>query len=702
MALELADPVIRALAGESAKRIFGHLLSLLPSGTRATSRSIESTLSRHLKFASSWSSQYNFLGLSTPKDAKLETIPLRLTNVPRRYRGMAQRESAPEVEEDAFLQSREPVILLGDPGAGKTTTLKRICLHLMREDLSAGELEFQVPLVVILRDLGIHQSIIPYLAEALHIPLERVEDPKTKTLSFEIFGFDAIEKIAELLDSLAAVLVVDGLDELFSGQRTVIERELRLLGAYCRVSKIIASCRSGDYNRPIEGFSVYEILPLSRSEIEGIAQSWLPDPTLFLEHLDKKPYRDIVDRPLLLSFLIFLFKNEGQLPPRPSLIYRKVVYRLLRDWDEERGITRGSAYANFDTDIKIDFLSEFSYLLTYKLKSRGFSEEDVMAILGEIGESYDLPIADYTDVLREIETHTGIVVAAGFNRFEFAHLSVQEFLCANFIVRSPIPSLLKTYLAEYPAPVAVACALSSQPDQFLDQMLRRHLIEKFKNPEDFFHSLENENQLSLDLFGADTSNTLYSFLSRLELEQPVFRGSRYLGEAILLIHAFYYRRYSRRVDRTIERLSTTPTCQAALAEFLSERAWDAYGITRQTAVVFVDQIFVELYEEIAGPWPEEHPKADILPVAMIPKRLLRKAGVQISRAASSDEINDRIKRNISGTPFCSLETGRHRRRNASSICEVCGNRPIDPRPERFVPRPSSNQARLGRSKALRK
>jgi len=53
--------------------------------------------------------------------------------------------------------------------------------------------------------------------------------------------------------------------------------------------------------------------------------------------------------------------------------------------------------------------------------------------------AYDLPKNQFSEILGEIETHTGIVVAAGFDRFEFALLSVQEYLCANYISRSPFP-----------------------------------------------------------------------------------------------------------------------------------------------------------------------------------------------------------------------------------------------------------------------
>ncbi|MDB5709380.1 MAG: hypothetical protein JWL96_1450 [Sphingomonas bacterium] len=289
-------------------------------------------------------------------------------------------------------------------------------------------------------------------------------------------------------------------------------------------------------------------------------------------------------------------------------------------------------------------------------------------------------------VLRELETHTGIIVAAGFGRFEFAHLSAQEFLCASFISRSPIPDLLKSYLTEYPAPVAVACALSSQPDLFLHQMLKRHLIDKFKNKEDVFYAIEQGNQLAFDLFGADTSSTLYSFLTRMELERPAFRLSKEFGEALLLIHAFYYRRYTKEIDESIDRIMDWEECKDALQLYLENNKVIAYSLTRHIACLVVDHIFRSIYEEVAGPWPDENEKSKVLPVAIIPKFRAKDGPVYADAFNSEQEANveEYIKYNVSSTPFCIIESGRHRRRTTGGICEVCGNSVV----ERFRKKPS--------------
>ena len=60
----------------------------------------------------------------------------------------------------------------------------------------------------------------------------------------------------------------------------------------------------------------------------------------------------------------------------------------------------------------------------------------------------------------EIQSSTGIMIASSIG-YEFSHLSLQEYLCADYIVREPFAENLPKYVAEYPAPSAISISLSS-------------------------------------------------------------------------------------------------------------------------------------------------------------------------------------------------------------------------------------------------
>src|SRR5271166_5555091 len=125
-------------------------------------------ISRHLTRVLNWASTYNFLGLGRPKDSETETIALRFNTTARRYRGKSV-SSQLEVHEDSSLEDEYPIILLGDPGAGKTTTLKRLALTLLSSDATSKADLYQFPILILLRDLSASRFICEEIAQVFGI-----------------------------------------------------------------------------------------------------------------------------------------------------------------------------------------------------------------------------------------------------------------------------------------------------------------------------------------------------------------------------------------------------------------------------------------------------------------------------------------------------------------------------------------------------
>jgi len=142
---------------------------------------------------------------------------------------------------------------------------------------------------------------------------------------------------------------------------------------------------------------------------------------------------------------------------------------LLQDWDEQRGIVRASRYASFDVDEKLDFLSAVAYELTLVNQYRfGFS--DLEHIYTHIAPRFELPLNEAERVVRELESHTGVIARTG-QGLEFVHLSLQEYLAAYYMVRQPFSSKTLQYLYDYPEVVAIAIAISSEPSRWFAELL---------------------------------------------------------------------------------------------------------------------------------------------------------------------------------------------------------------------------------------
>jgi predicted NACHT family NTPase len=498
----MIDPGLLKVAIEV---VAGFLRRRVKEGSSAVSPKVE----RHLREALRWSQRIQFYGMSKAEETDAATIPLRMNVEPRRFRSPSAGEHRSEVD---LLGDDDNYFLLGDPGAGKTTTLKRLVQRLLLERPSMPGDVYQFPIVLRLRELRLQQTLYEAIAQAVGIPVERRHEQDDPDAPVEMYvGTQLLrDAIVEFLNESHIALLLDGLDEVSPGEQFRLRRELSWLALNAEGSKILVSCRSGDYTTHVEGFDLLEICPLDAGETSAIARAWLSDPASFLEALSNVPYRDLTDRPLLLTQLLYVYKRYGYLPEQPSQVYRKVISLLLQEWDAERDIARQSKYAQFAPERKMAFLSAVAYYLTYRVKKKIFKSNDLEAVYLKIHDRFRLPRDEARQVIGEIETHTGLVVAAGRDTYEFTHLSLQEFLCADYLIREPHSEHLADYLIAYPAPVAITIALSSNPSTSFAALFLRT-----KTPP-----------------VAD----VHSLIARVILEQPFFDVSPALGTAVLKLY----------------------------------------------------------------------------------------------------------------------------------------------------------------------
>jgi len=189
-----------------------------------------------------------------------------------------------------------------------------------------------------------------------------------------------------------------------------------------------------------------------------------------------------------------------------------VIELLLREWDAERRITRLSKYAQFDARRKVAFLAAMAYEITYRIKVKTFSRDELGRAYAAVRDRFDLPDDEVEQVVQELETHTGLIAYAGESRYEFSHLSLQEYLCADYLVRDQFASNLILYLHEYPSPVAVAVSLSSNPSAWFAALILR-----------FSHYLQPVS--------------VQAFAARLLVERPLFAVFEGMGYAFIKLYS---------------------------------------------------------------------------------------------------------------------------------------------------------------------
>jgi hypothetical protein len=438
-------------------------------------------------------------------------------------------------------------VLLGDPGAGKTTTLKRIINRLLATPETPGD-NWSVPILIVLREHSNNGSIAAVLVEKLGLRglyLRSVVNDAEDTLSKHGRSLenDVSESqfVADILNSWNAVLFLDGLDEVSPEVREAVHDGIVRLARKLTSAKVIASCRSGDYRRPIEGLALAELLPLDRAQIEVISQKWLGGRSdRFMSEIAEGAPAELANRPLFLFQMLVLAQRMESVPDQPSSLCRQMVRLMLQDWDQERSIVRGSTYRSFGIDDKLQFLTALAYYGTFELKTTRFNRRDFVRGYDRLRRRFALPPNEADAVASEIESHTGIVVEVGYKEFEFSHLSIQEYLAAEHAVRLPTSKDHRRLLERSPATMAVAVALSSEPDLLFAELS--------------------------DALPAD--DLLYVFIERVLQERPMFLGGEPLGSAALkMMERFGFQDNSSTLSLLIE-LTDYPEVGPSLRHFI--------------------------------------------------------------------------------------------------------------------------------------
>lgn len=493
--ISLFDLVEKTVISKAAVDMYSSIKGLLSTkkeNHKGELPKIQDNLNFHLQFIQNWASTISFRDMPQSKKLEKVYINLNIRLTPLRLQFDEEDERNLQLGYDRISHENQfyvdsifgkndeeyfNAILLGHPGAGKTTSMKRIC-HLVFYDESFYPDLFKIPIVIRLRDLNKENeiSIFKNIENILGLEITDTEvylDEKGK-LSLQ-------KEVIKFLDTLGVLIIIDGFDELekFEAQPKVLE-EIRSLSEKLTRSRFILTSRSSDYNFDIPGTRIFEIKSLSRSQIAEFAEKWLNNHSLstdFIQQLYKSPFSDTAIRPLNLSHICVLFERIGKIPEKPKTVYRKIVNLALEEWDQQRLIRRSSKYGKFETDRKFEFISTIAYYLSAEFQQTVFTERELNIIYQLINDDFNLPKNEAKKVIDEVETHNGLILKSGYEKYEFAHKSLQEYLTAEYIVRlHSIPSNIEILL-RIPNELALVVSISSQPSKYLTHLI----LEKFKS-----------------------------------------------------------------------------------------------------------------------------------------------------------------------------------------------------------------------------
>lgn len=527
---DFANNIGTELAKDFAKEAIGavaHYLCRWNVKIASTEERLQHAIADHQREVKNWSEEISFKDLAKPKQTSEVFVPLDIYLLPQRQH-LSREERLRSAPLSSILKTDEVthLVILGQPGAGKTTAIKHLC----QEMLSGSEVYpmQQFPLLLRLRDInGVKMTegdykdlLIQLIQSILDIPLEFPPDtdPVDLTVSKKLLRERAVVRMLEIL---RPVILLDGFDEISHKQkRDGIIEGVRQLALNLERARIVLTARTGEFSYHIDRMTAFEIAPLSDAQIEQFASAWLgsEDSQTFLRQVKNSPFADTAIKPLTLAHLCAIFERVRRIPEKPKSVYKKFVALLLEDWDQQRSVTRVSAYSDFEVDRKAEFLADLAHALTTANCVSTFTRSDLIETYLKIRENYGLPKNEAQSVVNELETHTGLIVQSGADSFEFSHKSLQEYLTAVFIFGLPAIPTNMIELQIMPNELAIATALSSRPS-------------------DYFYSLVIGHFARFNL----SFQFVRSFLNRLLVERPDFELTIRVGIAVLCLYSQYLR-----------------------------------------------------------------------------------------------------------------------------------------------------------------
>ncbi|MEU8243069.1 NACHT domain-containing protein [Actinoplanes missouriensis] len=324
--------------------------------------------------------------------------------------------------EDALTRYQH-VVVLGDPGAGKTTMLKHLAFRICKGEISGLT---GVPIFVELR-----RFIDSGMADILEFAIKDCADK---------YGFaGAGDYVRERLTNGTAALLFDGLDEVLGGseasQATDAYRkaagEISRLCARYPKAPIAVTCRRAGFNGGLDRFQILEVLDFTWDQSRRFLENWFagrqPEFRDLVNSLNRNVrMKTLAANPLILSLIAIVYENDLELPERRSELYNRCVEVLLKEWDSKRGIRR---YSQFTTDRKRDLMEELAWHFHVQGK-RYFPESEVLSMIRAFLPTIGLSDASPADVLKEIAANYGLVKEQATGWYGFWHLTIQEYFAA--------------------------------------------------------------------------------------------------------------------------------------------------------------------------------------------------------------------------------------------------------------------------------
>ncbi|MEM1368809.1 MAG: GUN4 domain-containing protein [Cyanobacteria bacterium P01_H01_bin.15] len=350
------------------------------------------------------------------------------------------------------------IIVLADPGYGKTTLTRYLALSYTSLTYREKKAKKLVPLLLPLRDIHvrIESEKNPSLPEMSVFQIQNLPVPKSLNISESVLD--------DLLRSGKCLVMFDGLDEVPENKRKIVSKWINWQ-MLTYPSQFIVTTRPHGYDgslfRGVQKVGIYsfnkrqkkefiknwyrliferdkwEILyrenkrksvdkHISKEQVDALsqAQSEAAANDLMSQIIRNPALNQLAENPLLITIIAVTHRKFESLPSLRVHLYRKMFDHLL----EHRPVKRKTDLAIRSSQDAQHILQAIAFQLT-RHKSTGFS-------IQQGREWIESRLKDYSNSLEpenflyEIKTVAGLLVSSGHSHYQFTHKTFQEYLAA--------------------------------------------------------------------------------------------------------------------------------------------------------------------------------------------------------------------------------------------------------------------------------
>ncbi|NBD25602.1 NACHT domain-containing protein [Paenibacillus glycinis] len=326
------------------------------------------------------------------------------------------------------------LILLGEPGIGKTEALKSI-----------ERSEKNLTLKIDLRSYGTEDRLVRNI----------FENPLFKAC---LRGEHNLHLFLDSLDE--CLLRIDYVAVLLAEEFMKYKNNQYLKNIFLRIA-----CRTADWPSLLErelaelwgkdNIQIMELAPLRRVDVHNAAFELGIDADRFMNEIREKEVIPLAIKPITLKFLFNLYIRHGNFPSSQKELYLQGCELLCEETNESRVASKNTGSMRAKERLKvasrIAAMMVFSnkYAVWRDINYGDVSEEDITIsdISGEHqkDDSLIIPESEIEETLS-----TGLFSSRGLNRFGWAHQTYAEFLAALYVTQNELSLVQVMSLIEHP------------------------------------------------------------------------------------------------------------------------------------------------------------------------------------------------------------------------------------------------------------